>query len=101
MGSVESHTNVVWPFLVVCDSNWPLPTAVMPSGTVAWKVNVALSVGWSLDGSHAGAPCGSPGTNAPSSVGTQPSMESSGSVMTGGVPAYFTTTVKDVRSLSF
>ena len=73
----------------------------MPSGTVARKVNVALSVGLSLTGIHAGAPCGSPGTNTPSSVGTQPSIEPSGSVMTGGVPSYDTVTVKVCPALSF
>jgi hypothetical protein len=60
---------------------------VIPAGTVALKSYVALSRGLSLAGYHAGDPCGSPTTNAPSSVGTQPSIEPSGSVTTDGMPA--------------
>ncbi len=55
-----------------------------------------MSRGLSLTGYHAGDPCGSPTTKAPSSVGTQPSIEKSGSVTTVGVPLYPTTVVKDV-----
>ena len=53
-----------------------------PSGTVMLKSYVALSRGLSLHGYQAGEPCGSLTTNAPSSVGTQPSIEPSGSVTT-------------------
>jgi hypothetical protein len=49
---------------------------------VTLKRNVALSRGVSFTEYQAGDPCGSPTTNAPSSVGTQPSIESSGSVTT-------------------
>jgi hypothetical protein len=53
-----------------------------------------LSCGESLTGYHAGEPCGSLTTNAPSSVGTQPSIELSGSVTTLGVPLWSIVTVK-------
>ena len=53
-----------------------------------------MSRGLSLTGYHPGEPWGSFTTNAPSSVGTQPSIDWSGSVTTSGVPAYSTATVK-------
>src|SRR6478736_6242627 len=87
IGSVSSHTHVVLPAAVVCDTRTPLAIAVSPAGTVMVKSNVALSRGLSFTGYHAGDPCGSPTTKAPSSVGTQPSIEKSGSVTTVGVPA--------------
>ena len=59
----------------------------MPSGTVMAMSKVALSRGLSLAGNQPGAPCGSPTTKAPSAVGTQPSIDSSGSVITSGTPA--------------
>ncbi len=57
---------------------------VSPAGTVTVKSYVALSRGLSLTGYHPGDPCGSPTTKAPSSVGTQPSIDPSGSVTTAG-----------------
>jgi hypothetical protein len=78
---------VVRPPLDVVDTSTPLATAVRPAGTVTRMSKVALSRGLSLTGYHPGDPCGSPTTNAPSSVGTKPSIESSGSVMTSGTPA--------------
>jgi hypothetical protein len=67
---------------------------VMPAGTVTVKSKLALSRGLSLTGYQAGEPCGSPTTNAPSSVGTQPSIDWSGSVTICGCPAYATSMVK-------
>ena len=87
MGSVSFHTQVVFPPVVELETRMPFASAVSPSGTVMLKSNVALSRGLSLHGYHAGEPCGSLTTNAPSSVGTQPSIELSGSVTTAGVPA--------------
>ena len=72
------------PPAVRWDSSRPLPTAVSPAGTAIRIVYVALSLGVSLAGNQPGAPCGSPTTNAPSFVGTKPSIESSGSVITLG-----------------
>ena len=46
----------------------------------------ALSRGVSLQGYQDGEPCGSLTTKAPSSVGTQPSMAPSGSVIGSGTP---------------
>ena len=66
--------------------------AVNPAGTVTENAYVALSRGLSLAGNQAREPCGSPTTNAPSSVGTHPSIEPSGSVTTGGTPVYPTST---------
>src|SRR4051812_33790272 len=87
IGSVSFQTQVVLPPLVAFETRTPFANAVRPSGTVMLKSNVALSRGLSLHGYHAGEPCGSLTTKAPSSVGTQPSIESSGSVTTPGVPA--------------
>ena len=70
----------------------PLPIAVMPFGTVIAMSNVALSRGLSLAGYHPGEPCGSLTTNAPSSVVTQPSLLSSGSMTSVGSPLYSTRT---------
>src|SRR5262245_58040325 len=95
MGAFSRQANVVLPPLDVCDTSTPLDIAVRPFGTVTVMSYVALSRGLSLTGYHPGDPCGSPTTNAPSSVGTKPSIELSGSVMTIGTPAYDTTTVND------
>ncbi len=59
---------------------------VSPRGTVTLKSNVALSRGVSFTGYQPGEPCGSPTTNAPSAVGTQPSSASSGSTTIDGSP---------------
>ncbi len=64
----------------------PFEIACVPCGTVIEISKVALSVGWSLHGNQVGEPCGSPTTNAPSLVRTQPSIEPSGSVIDRGVP---------------
>jgi hypothetical protein len=53
-----------------------------------------LSRGLSLTGNQPGDPCGSLTTKAPSSVGTKPSIDLSGSVIGLGVPEYPTSTVK-------
>ena len=87
IGSALFQTHVVLPLLVLLDSSTPFAIAVSPAGTVTRKRYVALSLGVSFTGYHAGEPCGSPTTNAPSSVGTQPSIAWSGSVTTDGVPA--------------
>ena len=78
MGSSSRHTHVVVPFAVLEETSTPLAMAVKPSGTVTANSYVALSRGLSLAGNHPGEPCGSSTTNAPSSVGTHPSIEPSG-----------------------
>ena len=65
----------------------PFAITVFPAGTVIAKSYVALSFSESLTGNQPGEPCGSPTTNAPSSVGTQPSIASSGSTTGSGTPA--------------
>src|SRR5689334_20193446 len=87
IASVSFQTHVVRPPLVACETRTPFAMTVRPSGTFTLKSKVALSRGLSLTGYQAGDPCGSPTTNAPSSVSTQPSIELSGSVTTVGVPA--------------
>ena len=87
MGSSSRQRQVVLPRESSRKRRSPLAITVMPRGTVTAKSKVALSVGVSLHGYQPGDPCGSPTTNAPSAVGTQPSMEPSGSVTTLGVPA--------------
>ena len=52
-------------------------------------------VGVSLTGNQVGEPCGSLATNAPSSVGMNPSSEPSGSMTGLACPPYVTTTVND------
>jgi hypothetical protein len=94
IGSLSRQTHVVFPLLVDWETSTPFAMTVSPAGTVTRNSNVALSRGLSLTGYQPGDPCGSFTTNAPSSVGTQPSMEVSGSVTTFGVPAYSTVTVK-------
>jgi hypothetical protein len=74
----------------------PFAIAVLPFGTVMAKSNDARSLSESLTGIHPGVPCGSPTTNAPSSVGTHPSMASSGSTTGSGRPAYSTPTTNRV-----
>lgn len=64
----------------------PLETAVSPFGTVTVRSYAALSLGWLLPGNQAIDPVGSPRASAPSSVGSQPSSDSSGSVMVFGDP---------------
>src|SRR3954451_19156158 len=59
-----------------------------------WNAYVALSVGTLLVGNHVIAPTGSFTTKAPSLVGTQPSLEPSGSVYAAIVLAYVTVVVK-------
>src|SRR5215207_96236 len=86
IGEVFRHTNVVSPPAVVRAASTPLAITVIPAGTVTVKSYVALSRGLSLAGYQPGEPCGSPTTNAPSSVGTNPSIDPSGSVMTCGTP---------------
>src|SRR5512132_1392132 len=95
IGSVSRQTHLVFPALVTCETRMPFAMTVSPSGTVTRKSYRALSRGLSFTGYQPGEPCGSPTTNAPSSVGTQPSIDPSGSVMTGGVPAKCTATVND------
>src|SRR3954447_22058648 len=94
MGSASCQTHVVVAPLVTLDIRTPLATAVSPAGTAIAKSKVALSCGLSLQGNQPGEPCGSPTLTAPSSVGTQPSIDWSGSVTTVGVPRYPTITVK-------
>src|SRR6266545_352083 len=87
IGRLSRQTQVVAPPLEVWETSTPFAITVRPSGTVTVKSKVALSRGLSLTGYQAGDPCGSPTTNAPSSVGTQPSIDWSGSVTTDGSPA--------------
>src|SRR6185312_12771932 len=78
IGSVSLQTQVVRPPLVACETRTPFAMTVRPWGTLTLKSKLALSRGLSFAGYQAGEPCGSPTTNAPSSVGTQPSTELSG-----------------------
>src|SRR5215208_6659368 len=87
IGSLSRQTHVVLPPLVSFERSTPFAMTVRPSGTVTAKSNVALSWGESLTGYQPGEPCGSPTTKAPSDVGTQPSIDWSGSVTTLGAPA--------------
>src|SRR6476469_258611 len=82
IGSLSRQTQVVRPPVVVLDTRTPLAITVRPSGTVTAKSKVALSCGLSFTGYQPGEPCGSPTTKAPSSVGTQPTIDPSGSVTT-------------------
>src|SRR6185295_11703825 len=86
IGSVSRHTHVVLPPLDAFERSTPFAIAVRPAGTVTEKSYVALSCGLSLHGNQPGEPCGSPTATEPSSVGTQPSIDWSGSVTTVGVP---------------
>src|SRR5436190_13533119 len=86
IGSLSFQTHVVLPPAVVEETRTPFAITVSPVGTVTAKSNVALSRGVSFTGYQAGDPCGSLTTNAPSSVGIQPSIDWSGSVTTAGVP---------------
>ena len=86
IGSVSLQIQVVRPAAVVFETRTPLAMTVSPAGTETLKSYVALSRGLSFTGYQPGEPCGSPTTNAPSSVGTQPSGEPSGSITTVGVP---------------
>ncbi len=94
IGESSDQRNVVSPSRVRCHSSRPLPIAVRPSGTVISKSYVALSCGLSLAGYQPGEPCGSLTTNAPSSVGTKPSLLPSGSMTGAGEPSYSTCTTK-------
>ena len=87
IGSLSRQTHVALPFACVCETSTPFAITVNPSGTVTRKSYVALSRGLSFTGYQPGDPCGSLTTNAPSSVGTQPSIDVSGSVTTFGTPA--------------
>ncbi len=86
IGSDWRQWNVVCPCTVLRPTSTPLETAVRPCGTVMVMSYDALSVGWLSDGNQVMAPCGSFATNAPSSVGIQPSGEPSGSVTGPGLP---------------
>ena len=93
--------HVVFPFAVDVETRRPLASAVSPSGTVTEMSKSALSFGLSLAGYQPGDPCGSLTTYAPSSVGTKPSIESSGSVIGTTTPEYSTTTENCVPSRGF
>src|SRR6478609_9683453 len=86
IGSASRHAHVVRPAAVAFERRTPFDIAVSPAGTVTEMSYVALSCGLSLQGNQPGDPCGSPTATAPSSVGTQPSIDWSGSVTTVGVP---------------
>src|SRR3954469_18580809 len=74
----------------------PLATASTPSGTVTWKVNVALSRGWSFAGNQVDAPSGSLSTKLPSASFIQPTLiGSEPSWMGSGTPPYRTVIVND------
>ena len=77
IGSVSLQRQVVLPAAVLCHNRTPLHIAVRPLGTVTAKSKVALSAGSSLTGYQPGDPIGSQATNAPSSVGIQPSRPTS------------------------
>src|SRR5690349_8416698 len=87
IGSVSRQTHVVLSVVDSCEPSTPFAITVSPLGTVTLKSKVALSRGLSLAGYQPGEPWGSPTTNAPTSVGSQPATGPSGSVTTAGVPA--------------
>ena len=72
IGSRSSQIHVTSSPTWSSSSRSPLATAVVPSGTVISNRHVALSDGWSDDGSHALAPSGSFNAYEPSSVSYQP-----------------------------
>ena len=96
IGESSAQRQVVLPPSVVCEISCPFATASRPAGTLIAKSYVALSRGLSLTGYQPGEPCGSLTTNAPSSVGIQPSIDLSGSLIGLGFPAYSTCTVNGV-----
>ena len=87
IGSLARQRHVVVSPLSVVPTSRPLAIDVCPSGTVIAKSYVALSFGVSLTGYQVGEPCGSLTTNAPSSVGIQPSLDLSGSMTGLGWPS--------------
>src|SRR3954452_490165 len=91
IGSVASQFQVVRPAEVLLPRSFPFAIAWSPAGAVMWKVNDALSRGWSLAGNQLEAPWGSPATIAPSSVWMNPEAPKSSSV--AGMPSYAATTV--------
>ncbi len=87
MGSAADHVHVSRPSALVVESRSPLATATVPVGTVMWKVNVALSEGWSLLGNHEWAPSGSSMVYEPCSVRIHPmGMSQVGRRPSPGVP---------------
>src|SRR4051794_35008586 len=86
IGSPSCQTHVRLPAEALLETSRPFAITVRSSLTVTAKSYVALSPGLSFAGYQPGEPCGSPTTNAPSFVGTQPSIASSGSVITDGSP---------------
>ena len=79
IGELSRQCQVVLSPLSVCDTRTPFAITVLPLGTVTWKSHVAKSLRLSFTGIQLGVPCGSLTTNAPSSVGIQPSRAWSGS----------------------
>ncbi len=93
MGCRISHTHVFHPRSVIVSSSVPLAMATVPSGTVTRNVNVALSVGWSLEGNHEFEAAGSATTNVPRGVVSHPNPKATWLSNTGsGVPEYSTAT---------
>src|SRR5262249_56436511 len=92
---------VLPPAVTGFETSSPFAITSLPAGTLTVKSNVALSRGVSFTGYQPGEPCGSLTTKAPSSVGTQPSIDSSGSVIGSGWPEDFTLTLKRSPRLSF
>lgn len=86
MGSAVRQRKVVRPPRVVRPAGSPFDTASSPFGTVTEMSYDALSDGWWLPGNHTMDPAGSPRASAPVSVGSQPSLDPSGSVRVCGVP---------------
>ena len=87
IGSVSLQTQVVLPPVVAFETSTPFAITVRPVGDGDAEVVGRLVARVVVAGYHAGEPCGSLTTKAPSSVGTQPSIDPSGSVTTAGVPA--------------
>ncbi|GAA3301891.1 hypothetical protein GCM10020295_46210 [Streptomyces cinereospinus] len=86
MGRRVRQVAVVRPPVVRSARSSPFDTARRPRGTVTVMSYAALSDGWWLPGYQAMEPTGWPRASAPSSVGSQPSCEPSGSVIVAGVP---------------
>src|SRR3954451_17729951 len=96
MGNGSFQTNVDCPLWVACETRRPLATTLGPSGTVTRKVQVALSLGWSLSGIQVNVTLGSSPMNAPSGVCRKPYGDPNtiGEPTTvSGTPPYVTATL--------
>src|SRR5689334_11998168 len=71
MGRSSVYRHTVRPRLVVVPAGTPLATPAHPAGTSSANVNVALSLGWSLQGKTVCMAAGWPASTVPSGVDTR------------------------------